>query len=68
MRKAYQILRIIGYVTGLSGLAVYLYAGGVTEPDSAAARLAAVLLLVMFVTLFSSYLLYAWIKWPGRKK
>ena len=59
MNKAYQILRLLGYVSGLSGLALFFFARNAAGETTVWTQVAGGLLALMFVSMLVSYFLFA---------
>ena len=68
MNKFYQILRLTGYVSGLTGLALYMFARGEGGEAGLWTRVAAGLLVLMFVSMMMSYFLYAAIQMKRKNR
>lgn len=68
MNTCYQILRVIGYVSGLSGLALYMFGPNAEGGTTVWSRIAAGLLVLMFVSLLISYFIYAVIQMKRKNR
>lgn len=64
----YQILRVVGYVSGLSGLALYLFARNADGSATVWTSVAGGLLVLMFISMLMSYFLYAVIQMKRKNR
>ena len=62
MNTSYQILRLTGYASGLLGLGFYLFGQNAEGGATLWTRLAGGLLVLMFVSMLASYVVYALIQ------
>ena len=66
MKKTYWIARIVGYVAGAAGMALYMMARASVETRGRWAGLGAGLLILSFAGFFVSYALYLYVRLTRR--
>ena len=58
MAKLYNILRIVAYIAGLAGMALFVTARQSAEPQTMRAAAGGILLIVSFICFLGTYVIY----------
>jgi len=58
MARLYTILRIVAYIAGLIGMALFVTARQSAEPQSARAAAGGILLIVSFICFLGTYVIF----------
>jgi hypothetical protein len=67
MTRLYTILRIVAYIAGLIGMALFVTARQSAEPQSLRAAVGGTLLMVSFGCFLGAYVVYLAIRLRGRR-
>lgn len=58
MAKLYNIVRIVAYIAGLAGMALFVTARQSAEPQTMRAAAGGILLIVSFICFIGTYVIY----------